>query len=315
MTGRPWLDHFAVPPAGERGRVLVLVGEERLDAVHRRLWRLAEAMGLTPEERRLVGERVVIVPLAGESCPFLTIDPETRNVVEAPALAELRALIERDAGPDGWSLIWIDPQSRFAGIDAEANNLMATAFVQFIERLVRSPGNPTVLVAGHSSKVSRRAGSVDARGVTGLTDAFRWHATLCAKGDEVIFSVAKNNYGAPSADLQLVRGPHGILRKASAAEADAARADAEARAAAQFESDVEKVVAALRTAKAKVGRADDLAPAARIRAGRARAALAEAVRRGLVVRHTKPVSYEVAQPARTASDEPNGSRSNSDAIA
>src|SRR5690606_42154935 len=37
VTGRPWLDHFAVPPAGERGRVLVLVGEERLDAVHRRL--------------------------------------------------------------------------------------------------------------------------------------------------------------------------------------------------------------------------------------------------------------------------------------
>ncbi|HMR75388.1 MAG TPA: AAA family ATPase, partial [Polyangiaceae bacterium] len=121
-------------------------------------------------------------------------------------LEALRDRLSREAGEEGWSLIVIDPQARFAGVEVETNNALATRFVQECEALSTAPGNPTVLVLAHSSKFARRQGQADSRGVTALTDGFRWHATLTAAGkDRAKLAIEKNNYGRPSDPIYLVR--------------------------------------------------------------------------------------------------------------
>lgn len=51
-TGRPWLGHFRVDEAARRGRVLLALGEEDEEEVHRRLYAASEALGLDGESRK-----------------------------------------------------------------------------------------------------------------------------------------------------------------------------------------------------------------------------------------------------------------------
>jgi hypothetical protein len=210
-AGRPWLGHFHVDEDAPR-RVLLLLGEEDASEVHRRIHYAGEALDLNADEREAVSEHVVALPLAGEVCPLLKLGQHD-TVQPTEHLDALREQLRRHAG-EGWGLIVLDPQSRFAGVEVESNNALATRFVQECEALTRSPGNPTVLVVAHSSKLARREGKADSRGVTALTDGFRWHAMLVSKGkDAATLAVEKNNYGRPSDDVHLVRreGGGGLL--------------------------------------------------------------------------------------------------------
>jgi hypothetical protein len=236
-TGRSWFGHFHPDPDARQGKVLLALAEEDAEEVHRRIYTLAEEMRLTPQEREAVARRVVILPLAGRPVGFVEY-ATGRTLVVTPVLADLHRKLRDEAGEHGWSLVVLDPLSRWAGPDAEADNAVATRCIQAIETITAAPGNPGVLVPHHSSKLARRTGQADSRGVTALTDGARWAATLRCEGDDVFFRQVKSNYSVPMPDeIRLIRGTGGVLRAASEnEEADrAARgaSDADVKSAAK----------------------------------------------------------------------------------
>ncbi len=218
-----WLETFRVTAPGH---VLLAVAEEDLEEATRRLWRAANALGLSTEQRREAAERIHLLPLHGVPVA-LTCSPAPGVIAETEAAGELRKRIEAH-GVD-WSLIIFDPLSRWAGGGVEGDNEAATRFCQAVEKFTTVRGNPAVLVAHHSSKVSAKDGASDARGVTGIRDGFRWQATMDAVQDGeaglegVLFRNRKSNYSALFPDLVLARnaepGIEGTLRLASEDEA------------------------------------------------------------------------------------------------
>jgi hypothetical protein len=268
-TGRRWFDHFHVDYEARQGRVLLALAEEDAEEVHRRIYE--GTRDLSPDELRRVAEHVVTLPLAGRPVSLLRHAADGRNIEESPELAALRARLEAEGGEHGWSLVALDPMARWAGPDVESDNTAATRLVQALETLTTAPGGPGVLVAHHSSKLARRSGSVDSRGVTGITDAVRWEATLRTDGKEVLFGLSKSNYSRPMfEDLRLVRGKGGALR---AQDADEAEEHREAQKAKEGERDAAKearreerikraegaILAGLRSAQAPITRRSELA--------------------------------------------------------
>ena len=238
ITGRPWLGYYQVP-ATVAGRVLLLLAEEDGDDGHRRLWKIAEALKLTDFERALLADRLVVIPLAG--CPVALTTVTGAGLSETPLAVSLRDRLVRDAGPDGWALVGLDPLSRFAGGDVEGSNEAATRYVEVLESLAAVPGHPTVLVSAHSSKVARRQGQADVRGVTGLSDAARWVATMRRDGEEVHFAVAKSNYSLPCPPLRLHWHEETLVAVSGAEIIDTAAA-ARAAQGAELDDDVRRVV-------------------------------------------------------------------------
>lgn len=280
-TGRDWLDHFLIPVGSPR-KVLLLLGEEDVEEVWRRIHHVCELLQLDAHARAAVAENIYAIPLSAEQTPLLRIEGD--DAVPTKHLLAMRARLADSAGDDeldGWGLIVIDPLSRFAGIDAESDNRLATQFVQACETLTRSPGTPTVLVCAHSSKESIRAGRADSRGVTGLTDGFRWHATLCRERDRdwVTLAVEKNNYARPTDDLHLCRKRGGLL--AVEAPEDTQKRLEEERTG-KLNQLVLEVVEALRR-EGTVSSKEALGKLVKGRQSDCRAAIDLAVDRGLVV--------------------------------
>lgn len=219
VTGRAWLGHFHPAWDARKGRVLLGLAEEDLEEVHRRLYTAAEALKLTAEERQRVAARIVVLPLAGRPVSIVAYGADGTTIVDTDELVTLRSRLAEDAGEHGWSLIVLDPLARWAGPDVEGDNTAATRFVQAVESLCEVSGRPTVLIAHHSSKASRREGKADARGVTAITDGFRWAATLRHDRGRVLFEQAKSNYSRPMPEaLDLVRTKGGALRARNARE-------------------------------------------------------------------------------------------------
>lgn len=250
-TGRPWLggggwEGFTVPE-GEAGRVLLALAEEDEDEARRRLFNAARMANLSHAELVEAARRIVVLPLAGEMVSLVEMEPARHGVtpeVRASPLAVELARRLSEGGP--WSLVILDPLSRFAGPDTETDNAAATRFVQVIEGLTKAPGEPTVLFAHHNTKDARRNSVRDdtgARGASALSDGARWHAALTSEsrpegaGADVprmaVFEVVKVNGAAPlDAPLWLARGENGELRAASKGERQTFRdavAEAEAR--------------------------------------------------------------------------------------
>lgn len=239
-TGAKWLGFLEVATTGN---VLLALGEEDAAEFHRRLWHAAQVMGLDDDQRREAAARIVALPLAGN--PNMALTRELgKEPPEAPAAEELRCRL----GEAEWSLIVLDPASRFAGPDVEKDNVAATRFVQVLETLAAAPGNPAVLVAHHTSQAARKERATDAtvaRGVTAFSDAVRWQATLTnRKGyddapDLVDFNVAKNNYARPWDGFTLKRDNEagGVLREAGPSDLERHK---EAERKAVIEAAVEK---------------------------------------------------------------------------
>ena len=207
-AGKPWLGFTTSP-----GSVLLVAGEEDQNDIQRRL-----KTGLTDWSEaatKTVLDRLVIVPGAGRS---LTLMDDRGGPT-----ALCRELIGRlQAPPDhgeGWSLIALDPLSRFASSAVEIDNVAATAFVSLMERLLTVPGKPTVLLTHHTSQIARNEQSGAAtgvRGVTGLTDAVRCVLTMTKtktktknddvpKNGDVHLNVPKQNYGRGLPPIPLIR--------------------------------------------------------------------------------------------------------------
>ena len=233
VTGTRWLGRF---PTGDnlRRRVVLVLGEEDIGEVQRRLHAQARAMELNPAKYgpALAG----ILALAGAGLDTLALTLPADEGTGTAFADGLYAYLEAHAGP-GWDAVILDPLSRFAGPDVETDNLAATRLVQVLERFTKLPGGPAVIVAHHTTKASRAESEIGAtavRGSSALTDGARWVGTLdpvVVKGGAKLpgharFRVAKQNYGVfPDRALLLTKpvGGEGGLRAATDAETEALR--------------------------------------------------------------------------------------------
>jgi hypothetical protein len=276
-TGRQWFGEYDVP-TDEQGHVLLALGEEDAEEVHRRLHYAFRVMWPSNEPKhaqereeaaRLAQERITVLPLAGKPVGFVATDRATREVSATPAHAQLVQLLTQ-AGHD-WSLVVLDPLSRFAGADTESDAAAATRFIQSVETLVDVPGRPTVLLAAHTTKNSRKGDdnpndATAVRGSSALTDGARWAMTMMPEPQNFLQSspyvhleLVKSNYGPLDKPRKVARADGGALRPLTNQER-AAHADWLAKMAADAQAKRAKVEAAAQ-AKAADSAQADAAPA------------------------------------------------------
>lgn len=226
-TGRPWFGNFLTPANSGPLRTLLLLGEEDAEEVARKLFWTCEAMQLTEAESAAVDEFVVAVPLAGTANPLL----ERTDHENLTSTRHAAGILERLSSRNDWGLVVVDPVSRFTAVNIEGDNIVATRYVQELERFVAPEfGKPTCCAVGHTSKLSRREKTADVRGVTGLYDAARWVLTMFGHTPErVELAIRKNNLAPPPPHegFTLLRGAQGLLTVESA-KAQVEREDQEA---------------------------------------------------------------------------------------
>lgn len=153
----------------KRGYVCIIMGENSDDDIWRLMRKTFKAMfnfsGISPHDREVIesnqgnaiGCRVALLPVVGMNATFI----DENN---APAVFFEKILNDlKDKAPDeGWSLIILDPISRFLGSEAEKDNAAATQFVALMERITKEcKGNPTVLFAHHMGKEAIRKEETD----------------------------------------------------------------------------------------------------------------------------------------------------------
>lgn len=227
VTGRPFLGLQISDP----GAVLLLCAEDERDELHRRLFRIVEAMREADEygfvDDKLIRERLFIASRVGHDNLITTV---VDGVAMRTSIGRRIALTAKQIS--GLKLIGLDPVSRFRGGD-ENNNDHATRFVEAVETL-RAETGATVLMPHHMSKDGLRAGAdrigpENLRGASALLDAVRWAGAMATlrkdaahqygiDPDEasryVRFDVVKNNYAPPWDGLWLERRRGGVLAPA-----------------------------------------------------------------------------------------------------
>lgn len=233
VTRSPWLGRYPVG-AGTIGRCALLLGEEPLEEVRRRLHTQARALGLSLSR---LEERLLILPGAGAGDLALTQAQDGGRPAHTEWAEDLYAYLEAEAAP-GWDAIILDPLSHFAGPDTEKDNAAATRLMQVLTRFTRLPGGPVVLMAHHERKPGKEDGgeasasSASVRGASAIVDNARWVARLHSElggvpyGVEALglarLRVTKSNYAPPNdnrdGDL-LLRVEGGALRAPTLAEA------------------------------------------------------------------------------------------------
>ncbi len=184
--GQEWLGFQVASP----GKVVLALGEEDLDEVHRRLYRIGAHLGLDLERWGKLAENIIALPLAGETVALVKKDLKG-EIGESPFLQELRGKLLQTPGV---RLVILDPLSRFAGAETETDNAAATRFVQYVESLSKLGDKPAVLIAHHSSKSSQADGKANIRGASAISDGFRWAATMTEAEDFVRLEQFKTNY-------------------------------------------------------------------------------------------------------------------------
>ncbi len=218
-TGTPWINKFRVPEYATGG-VVMAMGEEDPDEMHRRIHHIVQHLGLAAHHYSMLEKHLWPLPLSGHFMEFLE---EGERSFEHERFEQL---MQENAPEQGWKLIVLDPASRFMGVDAEKDNAYATRFVQLLERLTMLPGRPTVICAHHTTKAARTssvgARSVAARGASALTDGARWQGNLFVPFDDsgsesaqenvAVFQISKSNYGPKPPAVYLTRKPgSGVL--------------------------------------------------------------------------------------------------------
>ena len=179
--GGSWFNTFPVARDAV-GPVALILGEEDEASMHRRLHRIVKHLRLgedpeDPDGKARVAANLHAMSVQGVRCDLVDAEGNASDRFDAlqAALEAIGAELE-----GGWSLVILDPASRFLGPDAETDNAAATRWIEAIERLTRVPGNPTVLFCHHTNK-GALGGTTDqgaARGSSALTDGARWQANL-----------------------------------------------------------------------------------------------------------------------------------------
>ncbi len=235
---------YRVDPDAAGQQVLLVLGEETSDEVHRRLHLAARQLRLTgggvhpemvPEWLDHAYDALSIVPGAG--LHSLGLIDDDANFQPSDTANKIHERLQLTGQERPWSLLIFDPMSRFAGAETEKDNRSATALIQTLERMAEVPGTPAVVLAHHTHQDERLqkigpkelrtpSSTTVARGVTALSDGVRWQAVMkpCqyAPGAPFVirFSVPKNSYGPQPDPLPLVRGIGGMPRVACGDEVE-----------------------------------------------------------------------------------------------
>lgn len=241
VTRTPWLGRYPVG-AATIGRCALLLGEEPLEEVRRRLYAQARALGLS-----LAGleDRLLLLPGSGAGDLALTQSQDGGQTAQTEFAGDLFEYLTEEAGA-GWDAILVDPLSHFAGPDTEKDNAAASRLMQTLARFTKLPGSPVVLMAHHERKPGNNDGteasSATVRGSSAIVDNARWVARLATEKEAKVppsieayglvrFTVTKSNYAPPEAsrgDL-LLRVKGGALRAATGAEREAIEGASEPR--------------------------------------------------------------------------------------
>lgn len=173
-TNTKWLDLFV---RGEtKGKICYIFGEEHRRRTQRRFQKVFDNLSLSKEKRLQFNENVILFPMHKIEVTF----SETEDSFQK----KLFDFLTENSGEKGWSLIILDPASRFLPKDAEIDNAAATRFIRECEKLSDLPGNPTILISHHVNKSSMSGAKLfsdeydsnqsASRGASGLVDGARF---------------------------------------------------------------------------------------------------------------------------------------------
>jgi len=185
-TGVSWFGAGGWVPV-KPGRVLLILAEEDPAEVERRLHYSARASGaFSDEQLELIARNVTAMGLAGFGVALTQQDFGHAALPETRFAGELREMIRAAAkARHPYTLVVLDPLSRFAGPDVETDNAAATRWVQVVETLTAPElGNPSVLIAHHLKKQGGKGDKNDSesadpiRGASALVSGVRWAARL-----------------------------------------------------------------------------------------------------------------------------------------
>ena len=202
------------------GRALFFGGEMSLDDFRLRGRRIVRQADMTAADIERGGANLDVIPLDGILCSVLDKYGEpTRE------FSEWLEIVRKG----DYSLVVVDPLSRFGGNGVEENAWLATRFVALFQQMARAPSAPAVLLIHHTSKVSRggqKTSSGAARGTSALTDAVRWQGNLekqayvANQTPMVVLRQTKANDSPAMAPIWLAqdREAEGALRAARRAE-------------------------------------------------------------------------------------------------
>lgn len=202
-SGMSWMGSGGWVPV-KIGRVLLVLAEEDQEEVDRRLYYAIQASGLFSDEQLdLVASNVDAMGLTGFGVALTQQDFGKAALPETAFTFALRELVERAAQAGRpYTLIILDPLSRFAGPDVETDNAAATRWVQVIETFCAPEfGKPSMVVAHHLKKKGaggEKEGDSESsdpiRGASALVAGVRWAARL-----------AQQKRSADAADLLTLR--------------------------------------------------------------------------------------------------------------
>lgn len=206
-TGLPFMGKFKIE---NPGAVCMVLGENKMDDIHRLLRKSSLGMGFNEELIKKASANLAIMSVHGTNSHFL------KNGNASEFYDRFISRLKARQPKNGWSLIILDPISRFAGLDAEKDNAVATDFIAILEKLSEElQGEPTVLISHHKPKPSvglRESDQTAARGASGLTDGVRWQANLDKQADKSIaFRVVKSNFTAIPEDFFLEKSFDGTF--------------------------------------------------------------------------------------------------------
>jgi hypothetical protein len=213
-TGGKWLGEFYV----ERpGNVFMGLGENSEEDIHRLLRKTVNNLCLPVEECMRAGGKLSVMSFLGRSSSFIHKNRPT------PLFQSLLETLKKKEPSDGWSLIILDPISRFAGASAETDNASATELIALLERLpLELRGRPTVLFGHHMNKTGIGSSATDqgaSRGSSALTDGVRLQINLDRgerrenEPENITLRVVKSNFTAIPPPMSLVKDALGCLRK------------------------------------------------------------------------------------------------------
>lgn len=219
-SGHPWLDSYNTCSVGD---TFLGLGEEERQAAERRFQLACRGHGMSNDGYQRTRRRVDMQALAGRRLNLIGSD--------GPTDIWARMVDRLDKSKRHWSLIVLDPLSRWGGRDVERDESTATDFIAFLEQMTELRGNPTVLVLHHTNKASRggvRTTAGAARGTSALTDGVRWQANIEAllplddTPPMARFRVSKSNLGVIPPPVSLVRDTNleGRLRRATKREVE-----------------------------------------------------------------------------------------------
>lgn len=213
-TGGKWLGEF---PVVGPGNVFMGLGENSDEDIHRLLRKTSKSLCLSEEECLGAGTRLSVTSFLGASSSFIHKNRPT------DVFQRLLDGLKDKEPSDGWSLIILDPISRFAGASAETDNASATELIALLERLtLELRGRPTVLFGHHMNKTGVGNHSTDqgaSRGSSALTDGVRLQINLDRgerrenEPETVTLRVVKSNFTSIPPHMTLIKDSVGCLRK------------------------------------------------------------------------------------------------------